>query len=503
MSEPALAVPGHNKPPVTAPSEEDMLADLRRRFPELETEWTQLEKDLATYPKKLTLSEKDQETAAALQDLLGKMKKHVSKLKAYKKDEKAPWSKVADVVVNFFTSRQEKAEAKLKEWAQVHEDFLEQKRDKAARDAEAEAERQREIAAQAQRAAEEAAQRQREAEERQREAERAEEEARQRAAEEQRKAKEAQEAAAAAEAREKQLAEEKKVRDRAEKEHNERNLRDIRRHMKDAEKLHAAAIETGDETTDDATRLLDAIIRPGGIVSMLAAPVVTSTLLDEEQRAEIDATRARLDVMRKAVVERMDAKERRRRAKEQKEAEEREAAAAETRRLQREEDERRTAAARAATEAAEKAAAEARANQKAEEAKAREARGEQRDAYQDQKQAGREVAQHGTAADRAGNRADRIDRKLDNSTEADLSRTRGDHGTVGSLARRWKHYLPDDENALRAVLGPLGPHFTTDALNGAVFQWMRAHQAGFTGERVEPSELPGVVFAYETDAVIR
>ena len=40
---------GHNKGPIAAPIDEDVLQDLRTRFPELDEEMAQIENDLATW----------------------------------------------------------------------------------------------------------------------------------------------------------------------------------------------------------------------------------------------------------------------------------------------------------------------------------------------------------------------------------------------------------------------------------------------------------------------
>ena len=38
-----------------------------------------------------------------------------------------------------------------------------------------------------------------------------------------------------------------------------------------------------------------------------------------------------------------------------------------------------------------------------------------------------------------------------------------------------------------------------DAIKAAAFGYMRAHQAGFEGERVTPAEIPGIRFSLEED----
>jgi hypothetical protein len=192
--------------------------------------------------------------------------------------------------------------------------------------------------------------------------------------------------------------------------------------------------------------------------------------------------------------------ERRRKAEEEREAKE-QAAAAERARL-RKLDEERSAKAKADREAAEKEVEEAKASVKAAKAEVRASAADARDAFADQKSAAKDAKVLGDDADRTENRADRIERKLEKSTDADLSRTRGDLGTIGGLTRRWARIITD-EAKLREACGPLGEHFTTDALEGASYFWMRAHQVAWKGrERVE-NELPGVVFVYESDTTLR
>lgn len=502
MSEAAPAPLGHNKGPVTAPSNEDLLADLQARFPEVDQEMGQMEKDLATYPKKLTL--KDEDIAKAMQDLLAKGKKLKSNMKGYKKDEKAPWSGLVNVVMNFFTTREEKLDKMLADAGAVHEDFLQQKKDEATRLAEEEAERQRQAAEAARLEAEAAQRRAEEARQREEEAKRAEEEARQRQAAEEARARAAREEADRLEAEERRLADERKARERAEKETNADNLKKIRGHMKEADKLNTAIVAAGEEPNDAEVQQLDALIKAGGIVSLLITPVGNSHLLDDTQAAEVEEHKARIVELRKAIGDRLDAKERRKRERARKEEEEREKAEAERRRLAREADEERSRVAKEAREKAEKEADEAKASANTAKGEAREARGEQRAAFSDQKGATKDAAKAGQVADRADNRADRVERKLENSTDADLSRTRGDLGSVGGLRRTWKHHVVD-EGKLRAVSGPLGPHFTADALENALFHVMRAHQSAFTGERVEGETIgvPGALFTYESDAAIK
>ena len=508
MSE-AIATTGHNKPPLTPPASEEALDDLRGRFPELEAKQKEFEAGLATFPKRdIRLDEPD--VAAALQDLLGQIKKQRTVISAHKSSEKKPWDAVVKVVQNFFVKHDDGLKALQDEWMPRYEAFATTKRDEAKRKAEEEAERQRQAAEKARREAEEAEERRRQAEAEAATARAREEEARRQAEGEEKRRREAEEAAARAREEERRIADERRQREKAEKEANATALKEIRTLMKAAENLHALA--EGAEATEDETKRLDAHIRPGGLVSQLAGPVASSSLLSDEQREEIEVVRTRLADLREAATARFDAKERRRRAKEAKEAEERERAAAAEREARRKADEEAAAKARAEREKAEAEAAADKEAQRAAQAAAREARADQRDAAREGRTAARDSATAEAEAHRSSNRADRIDRKLENSTEADLSRTRGDLGTVGGLRRSWKHMIVD-EAALRAgfinpdgTMAPsasLAEHLESEALNGAVYRWMRAHQGAWQGRQRVEGELPGVVFTYETDAQIR
>jgi hypothetical protein len=488
---------GHNLPPIVAPADTEMLADLNARYPEVQRELDAFEKALATFPT-TDLTLKDEDIAAALQDLLGKMAKQKSVFSAHKKTEKKPWDTLVKVVQNFFGKGEEKIDALLAEWKPRHEAFLALKKAEALRAAEAEATRLREKEEADRRAAALAEEKRLAAEEEERKARQREEEAR--AAEEKAKADQraAEERAAAAQAEEKRIAEEKKARDREEKSRNETLLREVKAAMKVAERLHALA-EAG-EASDAETAELDEMIRPGGPISAKGSAVAASRLLDDDQKADAAASRTRLLVLRDAGSARFSKKEQRRREKEKAEADAREKAEAEERAARRAEDEERSRLAREAREKAEAEALEARAAGQAAKEEAREARSDAREAVQEKKGAAKAVQLHEAAADQAANRGDRLERRIENSTDADLSRTRGDLGTVGSLARRWT-YTITDEDALRAVCGPLGEHFTFDALGGAAYRWMGAHRENFKGDRVEGA-LPGVVFMHEVESRI-
>jgi len=488
---------GHNVGPITFPKDEEMLADLQRRYSDIDGRLKEWEAALAEYPTDIPLDQED--VAQSLQDLLGQVKKDSRRWDADAKGEKSPLNKLVKIVGNFFTTRVEKAEAMLEKWAPVHQAFLDKKKAEALRKAEEEAARQRQVEAEARAAAARAEEERRAAEARAAEERRKEEEARAAAAKAEAEKKAAEERAAAAKERERQLAEEKRIRDREEKEQNNTNLREIRNYMRRAEHLNSLA--DADEINDEEAKELDNLVRPGGSIGNLAAPVAASLLLGEDQVAAVEATRARLGELRTAISDRLGKREKAKREREAAAAAERELLEAERRRLARAEEEQRLAEAKKAREAEEAAAEAAAEVRRAEQQRAREARDAANTAEAETKAAGKEIKAANTEAERAANRGDRIENRLERSTDADLSRTRGDLGTVGSLTRRWVYYITD-EAPLREACGPLGEHFTTTALEGAVFHWMRAHQAGWSGrERVEDA-LPGCTFAYEQEARI-
>lgn len=485
----------HNNPPIAIPKDTDVLVDLKGRYPEVQTLLDQYEKSLLGFPKKLGLE--DEEVAAALQDLLGNMAKQKRVWSAHKKEEKSTWDKMVKVVQNFFGKAEEKVDAYLEEWRPVHTAFLDLQEAANRRKAEEEAERQRKAAEESRLAAEKAAEEQRRAEAAAAEARRKEEEARLAAEKAEQERVESLERQRVAAEEEKRLAEEKKKRDREEKARNEDGLRSLKRYMKDAEKLHLLA--EADEANEAEVAQLDQLIKSGGIIGLQASPIAASTLLDDEQRAEIEGIRKRVGEMRTAMDARFSKREQKRREKERAEEEKRQAELAEMRRLEREEAEGKLAAAKAAREEEERKATAAKEEQKKAEAAARTARTEARGHAADAKDAAKEVKDHGTDADRAGNRADRLDRRIE-SGAADGGPLRGELGTVGSKTGRWARFITD-EAALRASLGPLGPHFTEAALEGATYQWMAAHRSGWTGERIEGA-LPGVTFIWEEESRI-
>lgn len=492
-----------NKPPIELPNEAAMLENLQAQYPEIDKRLKEWEGAFAEFPLDIPLEQAD--VAQSLQDLLGQVKKD-SKVwtDSFQKQEKKPLNALIKVVGNFFTSRVEKADGFLAKYGPVHETFLQRKAERARKDAEEEADRQREAEQAARAAAEQARRDQEAAEARAADERRKEQEAREAAERARVEREEADARAAAAKERERQEAEARRTREKAEKEQNATALREIRPLLAEAEKLHNLA--EADEASDTETARLAELTRPGGLIGELARPVSASLLLDADQVERVGAVRKRLGELREAGEARLGKRQRAAAEKARKAEEERQAQDSAVREAQRNADEERAATARREREEAEAAAQRARDDRAVAEQAARDARDAARAEEGSAKDAGKVAKGHDTEADRNANRADRIDNRLEKSTEADLSRTRGDLGTVGSLAKSWGHMIVD-EDALREALRKaikvpayvtLVDQLTSDALNGAVYRFMRLHQDGWRGrDRVEDA-LAGVVFSYDT-----
>lgn len=188
-----------------------------------------------------------------------------------------------------------------------------------------------------------------------------------------------------------------------------------------------------------------------------------------EQQAAADAEEAARRAAQAA------AEEAERRAQREKEEAEHRAKLAE---LKRQQDEA-TARATAEREAAKAALDERR---KAEEEAAAAKRGE--------KSAERLSTSNLDAAVRSERRADRLDGAAQ-APESDLSRGRGDYGSVGSRVTRWTWRMVDRDKvpleALRAYLHP-------DAMDAAITRFMQAHRPELGKGRDRDGLLPGVEF---------
>lgn len=485
---------GHNLPPVTVPTEPAMLADLQSRFPEVKKELAEMEAALAAFPTEI----KDEETAKALADNLGKIGKLQKSWKAYRTAEKKVWTTISNIIQNFFVTGEEKLDAWDEMWRprlKVYQDAKEAKEN-----------RRREAALEAQRLENERLENERKeraedllwAEARTELAAYDEAKAREAAARENQLRKEAEERAEKARIEERRLEAEKTAREKTERLNNGIALRDIRKQMKEAERLHALAED--DEAEDDEVKTLDELVRPGGVIGNLAAPVAGSLLLDEEQQAHIDAIRELLGALRTASNERFNKRERTRRAK----LEETNRLAEEKARAERAEDALwREAYAELAAWDRTKATKDAEAARLAEE-QSRKAVGQHKDAGRgaaaEARGAARGAREVDTAITKGENRQTRMAKQLEDGTDA--GRVRGNFSAVAFKTGRWTQVIVD-EAKLRAVCGPLGEHFREDDLRVAAGKWMAAHRDGFEGERVEDPSLPGVVFMWEEDTAIK
>ena len=87
---------------------------------------------------------------------------------------------------------------------------------------------------------------------------------------------------------------------------------------------------------------------------------------------------------------------------------------------------------------------------------------------------------------RAEKRADRLDQAAQ-ASDAELARTRGELGTVGTMAKRWTYKVTNYD---AVPLDRLRPFLAREAIDAAVFRLMQ------TGVR----ELPGVEFEQVSEA---
>lgn len=129
------------------------------------------------------------------------------------------------------------------------------------------------------------------------------------------------------------------------------------------------------------------------------------------------------------------------------------------------------------------------------------AKTEEKDATKDATQARKEerkgastVKAATSAAERADNQAERSERRA-TGPEANFARTRGEHGTMGTTARRWvvksvDHAIVDLER-LRGYIKP-------EALDAAAYRYMMDNSSDG-----KIPELKGAIFKHEADAVVR
>jgi hypothetical protein len=215
------------------------------------------------------------------------------------------------------------------------------------------------------------------------------------------------------------------------------------------------------------------------------AEEVRARAVKEREEAERRAEQARADELRlKAERAEREAREARDRAekkvRDEQEAAEREIRLAAERKAEAEAKERRRVADEEAAEAKRKADI-AKAEQRAAEAAATEAKREE-------KSAGRDAVRNLDTALRLERQGDRMDTKA-NAGSAEMSRTRGELGTVGSLAQRWTYHITDMDNIpLERLRGYLNP----GAIEAAVTRFKSAHLNELTDGNT--TLLPGVTF---------
>jgi hypothetical protein len=143
-----------------------------------------------------------------------------------------------------------------------------------------------------------------------------------------------------------------------------------------------------------------------------------------------------------------------------------------------------------ARERAEREASEAQAKAKAAKAEIKEAMADQREAASTIKEAVRDEKLTFGQAAKAESRADRMETALEGTTDADLSRTRSEHGTVGSLATRWVVAEIDYD---KVPLERLRPYLDRKVMDAAIYHFMRAHMKEW-GSEVVRDALEGVTF---------
>lgn len=218
----------------------------------------------------------------------------------------------------------------------------------------------------------------------------------------------------------------------------------------------------------------------------------------EKERAEREAREARERAERlKAEEARLKKEAEERKAREEAEAAaraERDAKAEEERKARMELEQKKLVELRAQREEEErkaKEAREARAKALEEQRAAEEAA---RMAKKEEKAADREVNAELESAERFEKRADKLDGAARESA-SELSRGRGDYGSVGSLATFWTWSMIDRE---KIPLEQLRPFILPDAIDAAVTKFMNANRPQLGKGRDHDDLLPGVSFHTET-----
>lgn len=459
---------GHNQSPVTVPEEDALNADLAKRYP---TALTDLEEILEA-EKHVPDEIKDEETAGKVQALLKKTSALKNSWEALGKVEKKPWTNVASIVRSWFQTKEDKAEALIKNIKPRLTKYLDAKAEAVRLEEERKAEEARLAAEEskmdqlwAEARVELAAYDERKAREREAEARRLEEEAR----EDQMWA----EARAELAAYDERKANERRAALLAEQAARRKTRKaDLSKLVKESKGL-ALLDEAG--TMDDTQRArYQELIKKDGLIATLQQQLEQERgMLTDEERAELDAE---------------------------------EAALAECR-----------AARKALHEKAEAAAAQAREHRQTGNAAATEARSHERVGDK----AERTAASAEKTAAKLDNRANRQELKSENLTDADASRTRGEGGSVGTLSGQWHPRVLDYDAGLddvlvalakagkKSLLPELWEHIPQEAKDAAITKWRMAHQAEWAdrkgsgvGQGKVADALPGVEFIWVPDARI-
>lgn len=217
----------------------------------------------------------------------------------------------------------------------------------------------------------------------------------------------------------------------------------------------------------------------------------------ERERAEREAreARARAEWLKEEQARlENEAKERAIREKEEQARKAVRDAEEETRRkIEREAHDKRMAELKAQREEEERKAAAARAEAQKALDERREAEDAAKAAKRDERMAARDAGNALDDAVRLDKRAERLDSAAQ-ASESDLSRGRGEYGSVGSRVTIWKWRMVDRDkipmDALRAYIHP-------DAIDAAVTRFMNAHRPELGTGRDFNDLLPGVSFYQE------
>jgi hypothetical protein len=223
---------------------------------------------------------------------------------------------------------------------------------------------------------------------------------------------------------------------------------------------------------------------------------------EAERRAEEERLKAIKMAEERKLAEAAEA-ERRRIAKEQQAKDEADAAARkEQERIDRETHEARMAKMREEEQAAKDARRKADEEAAAARARADEERRIQRDAEdkaaaarRDEKSAGRDSRDALDAAVREDRKADKIEEKVA-GPEADLARSRSEHGAVGTLTRRWECTLVDRQKITPNAILALFPFINEEAISAAGYKFMMA-------QAQDKRSLPGFTMEEVTSGAVR